>query len=122
MIQLSSLDFDITDAIRTEVNNLQPILDKHMHTYDDEVIHIKLSKTAPDSFLVNMHCHFMGDDIISHHESHNFHKALDLCKTHFLKQIDKRRSRLKEPRGLKNSKSKKIESNNSENEMDAINE
>ncbi len=94
MINISSRDFDITDAIRTEVEELQPILTKHMSNEEGQV-KVTLSKVAPSVFHVHMQTHYLGEDIISDHESHNFHKALELCKDHFVKQLDKRRDKVK---------------------------
>lgn len=92
MINLTSLDFDITDAIRDEVEAMEPILLKHMS--DKGNVKVTLSKSAPDVFHVHMQSHFLGEDIISDHESHNFHKALEFCKNHFVKQVDKRKDKV----------------------------
>lgn len=92
MINISSRDFEITDAIRTEINNLEKTLYKHIP--EGESIKFTLSKSAPDVFRVHMQCHYLGEDIISDHESHNYHKALELCKNHFVKQVDKRREKV----------------------------
>ncbi len=92
MINISSRDFEITDAIRTEVESLEEVLYKHMP--EKERIKVVLSKAAPDVFHVHMQAHFLGEDIISDHESHNFHKALEFCKDHFVKQVDKRREKV----------------------------
>ncbi len=93
MINISSRDFEITEAIRNEIEGLQSTLYKHIP--DNERIKVTLSKAAPDVFHVHMQAHYLGDDIISDHESHNFHKALELCKDHFVKQLDKRRNKIK---------------------------
>lgn len=90
MINISSLDFDITDSIRAEVQDVGESIKKHMR--GEENLNITLSKTSPDVFKVNIQTHYMGEDINSHHESHNFHKALDLCCDHLIKLIDKRKS------------------------------
>ena len=92
MINISSLDFTITPAIRTEITSLEPTLYKHIP--ETERIQVTLSKAAPDVFHVHMQAHYLGKDIISDHESHNFHKALEFCKEHFVKQIDKRRDKV----------------------------
>jgi ribosomal subunit interface protein len=97
MINLSSRDFDITDAIRTEVHNMEPVLYKHIPA--EERIKVTLSKASPDVFHVHMQVHYLGEDIVSDHESHNFHKALELCKDHFVKQVDKRREKVKDKKG-----------------------
>ncbi len=93
MFEIASRDFELTDAIRTEIQNLEEPLSKHMNTKD--TVKVTLSKSAPDVFHVHMQTHYMGEDIISDHESHNFHKALELCKDHLVKQIDKRRNKVK---------------------------
>ena len=95
MITISSRDFEITEAIRTEVENLEPEIAKHMNGADHD-IKVTLSKASPDVFHVHMQAHYLGEDIISDHESHNFHKALELCKNHFIKQVDKRRSKVQD--------------------------
>lgn len=92
MINISSRDFDITEAIRAEINSMGDFLYKHIP--EKERIKVTLSKAAPDVFHVHMQTHYLGEDIISDHESHNFHKALELCKDHFVKQIDKRKDKL----------------------------
>jgi ribosomal subunit interface protein len=92
MINISSRDFDITEAIREEITNMEASLYKHIP--EEERIKVTLSKAAPDVFHVHMQAHYLGEDIISDHESHNFHKALELCKDHFVKQIDKRRDKV----------------------------
>lgn len=92
MINISSRDFTITDAIRTEIMSLQPTFQKHMTERDN--VKVTLSKAAPDVFHVHMQAHYLGEDIISDHESHNFHKALELCKDHFVKQLDKHRAKV----------------------------
>ncbi len=92
MLNISSRDFEITEAIRTEVESLQDVLYKHMP--EKERIKVVLSKAAPDVFHVHMQAHYLGEDIISDHESHNFHKALEFCKDHFVKQVDKRREKV----------------------------
>ena len=92
MIQLSSRDFEITEAIRTEVLGMEALLEKHMPRGGN--IKVTLSKSSPTVFHVHMQSHFMGEDIISDHESHNFHKALELCKSHFIKQVDKRKDKV----------------------------
>ena len=89
MIDISSRNFDITDSIRAEILSLEEGLYKHMP--QDQKIRVVLSKSAPDVFHVHMQVHFMGTDIISEHESHNFHKAVELCKGHFVKQVDKKK-------------------------------
>ena len=94
MIDITSLDFDITDAIRTEINNMEPFLSKHISA--EERVKVTLSKVSPTVFHVHMRTHYLGEDIVSDHESHNFHKALDLCKDHFVKQVDKRRNKIKQ--------------------------
>ena len=94
MINLSSRDFDITDAIREEVNSLGDSLYKHIP--ENERIKVTLSKVAPTVFHVHMQAHYLGEEIVSDHESHNFHKALELCKDHFIKQVDKRRNIMQE--------------------------
>ena len=97
MIDITSLDFDITDAIRTEIQSMEPFLNKHISESDR--VKVRLSKASPTVFRVHMQAHYLGEDIISDHESHNFHKALELCKDHFVKQVDKRRDKVKEKRG-----------------------
>ena len=94
MINLSSRDFDLTDAIREEVNSLGDSLYKHIP--ENERIKVTLSKVAPTVFHVHMQAHYLGEEIVSDHESHNFHKALELCKDHFIKQVDKRRNIMQE--------------------------
>ena len=89
MINISSRDFDLTEAIKTEVNEMGEFIFDHLGK--DEKVDIVLSKTSPTIFKVNIQARYRGENIISHHESHNFHKALDLCRDHFLKQIDKKR-------------------------------
>ncbi|MCB0379210.1 MAG: HPF/RaiA family ribosome-associated protein, partial [Bdellovibrionales bacterium] len=69
--------------------SMEPILAKHFP--EDETIHVTLSKTSPTSFKVGMQGHMKGENIVSHHESHNFHKALELCKDHFIKQVEKKK-------------------------------
>ena len=93
MFEIASRDFDLTDAIKTEIDNLKEPLSKHLN--GDNTVRVTLSKTAPDVFHVHMQTHYMGDDIISDHDSHNFHKALELCKDHLVKQLKKRRSKIK---------------------------
>ena len=92
MIKISSRDFEITEAIRAEIEGMEPSLYRHIG--EDHRISVTLSKEAPDVFKVHMQVHYLGEDIISDHSSHNFHKALDLCKDHFVKQIDKKRSKV----------------------------
>lgn len=89
MINISSRDFDLTEAIKTEVNGVGEFIFDHMGR--EEKVDIVLSKTSPTTFKVNIQAHYKGEDIVSNHESHNFHKALDLCKDHFLKLVDKKR-------------------------------
>ncbi len=93
MIDIASLDFDITEAIRTEVEAMQGPLSKWIG--EDERVKVTLKKAAPDVFQVNMQSHYLGEDIVSEHESHNFHKALELCKDHFIKQLGKRKDIVK---------------------------
>ena len=97
MFNISSRDFDITEAIREEIESMGPGLSKHLD--DDHRISVTLSKDAPDVFKVHMQVHYLGEDIVSDHTSHNFHKALELCKDHFIKQIDKRRDKVQDNRG-----------------------
>ena len=92
MIEVSSRDFDLTPAIRDEVMNMEDSFEKHLD--DGTRIQVTLSKDAPDVFRVHMQAHYRGEDIISDHVSHNFHKALELCREHFVKQVDKRRQKL----------------------------
>lgn len=94
MIDITSKDFEITEAIRTEIESMEASLKKHMG--EDERVKVTLSKTAPDAFNVHMQTHYMGEDIIADHESHNFHKALELCREHLIKQVDKRRDKVKQ--------------------------
>lgn len=94
MIDISSRDFDITDAIRTEIMNMEASFAKKFNA--DERIKVTLSKAAPDVFHVHMQAHYLGEEIVSDHESHNFHKALELCKEHFVKQVDKRRDKVQQ--------------------------
>lgn len=97
MINISSRDFEITDAIRTEIMNMETVLYKHIP--ENESIKVTLSKASPDVFHVHMQAHYLGEDIISDHESHDFHKALEFCKDHFVKQVDKRRNKVQDKRG-----------------------
>ena len=92
MINISSLDFDLTDSIREEIMFLEPIFQKHLD--DSSRVQVTLSKQAPDVFKVHMQTHYLGEEIVSDHESHNFHKALELCKVHFVKLADKRRDKV----------------------------
>lgn len=94
MIDISSRDFDITDAIREEIMVMEPAFEKHFN--DSARIQVTLSKEAPDVFRVHMQTHYLGEEIISDHESHNFHKALELCKDHFVKQADKHRDKVQQ--------------------------
>ncbi len=93
MIDISSLDFEITDAIRSEIEGLQKTLSKHIPP--NERIKVTLSKSAPDVFHVRMQAHYLGEDIVCDEDSHNFHKALEFCKNHFIKLADKRRDKIK---------------------------
>ena len=92
MINISSLNFEITEAIRNEIMGMEPFLNKHLG--DPKNIRVVLSKVSPEVFSVHMQTHYLGEDIYSEHESHNFHKALELCKDHFVKQADKRRHKI----------------------------
>ena len=92
MINISSRNFEITEAIRAEIESLESGFSKHID--DSHRISVILSKDAPNVFKVHMQTHFKGEEIVSDHSSHNFHKALELCKDHFIKQIDKRREKL----------------------------
>jgi len=92
-IDISSLDFEITDSIRTEVESLEKSLAKYLT--QKEKVKVTLSKTAPDIFNVRMQTHYLGEDIVCDHDSHNFHKALELCKNHFVKLAEKRRDKIK---------------------------
>ena len=96
MINISSLDFSITESIRNEVQSMAETIKKHMR--GEEKLDITLSKTSPDVFRVNIQTRFMGEDINSHHESHDFHKAMDLCKNHLIKLIDKKKGMKKAKR------------------------
>ena len=91
MIEISSLDFKITDAIRSEIMFMEPLFQKHFS--ENTPVQVTLSKESPDVFKVHMHAHFLGEDITSNHSSHNFHKALELCKDHFIKMADKRKGK-----------------------------
>lgn len=93
MINISSRDFEITEAIRAEIFNMEEIIYKHFP--EDENIQIILSKSSPTVFHVHMQAHYLGEEITSDHESHNYHKALELCKDHFIRQVGKRRDRVK---------------------------
>lgn len=93
MIDISSLDFEITEAIRNEIMEIEPLLARH--NIEEQRVKVTLSKPAPDLFRVQMKVHYLGEDIVSEHNSHNFHKALELCKDHFIKLADKRRSKMK---------------------------
>lgn len=93
MIDIKSVDFKITDAIRYEIQSMQDAFTKHIS--GNERIRVVLSKVAPDVFNVQMHSHFLGDEIISQSQSHNFHKALELCKNHFIRLVDKRKNRIR---------------------------
>lgn len=93
MFEIASRDFDLTDAIKEEIESLQPMLTKHMQP--EGPVKVTLSKASPTVFHVHMQARYMGEIIISDHESHNFHKALELCKDHFVKQVDKRREKVK---------------------------
>lgn len=94
MIDITSRDFDLTDAIRTEIQAMGPNLYKHIP--ESEKIKVTLSKSAPDVFHVHMQAHYLGEEIVCDHESHNFHKALELCKDHFVRITDKRRNKIQE--------------------------
>lgn len=89
MIKVSSRDFSLTDAVKEEVNTVGESIFKHMSSEDG--VNITLSKESPTVFKVNIQSHYKGEDIVCHHESHNFHKALELCKDHFIKLVDKRK-------------------------------
>lgn len=93
MIDIKSVDFSITDAIRYEIQSMQGVFEKHIP--DKERIKVVLSKTAPDVFNVQIQSHYLGDDIVSNHEDSNFHKALESCKSHFIRLVDKRKSRIR---------------------------
>ncbi len=94
MFTISSRDFEITQAMREEIEGLKPSLTRHLP--ESEKVKVTLSKTSPDTFRVHMQVHYLGEEIVSDQESHNYHKALELCKDHFVKQVDKRREKVQQ--------------------------
>ncbi|MEM7646930.1 MAG: HPF/RaiA family ribosome-associated protein [Pseudomonadota bacterium] len=96
MIQITSRDFTITPSIRDSINCMETSL-RHYVT-DGQSIKVILSKSAPDLFHVQMVSQYLGEDLSCHHESHEFYKAVELCREHFVK-IANRRKEKKSPQG-----------------------
>ena len=96
MLEVKSLDFSVTDAMETEIKGVETAIYKHLP--ENNPVQVTLSKASPDVFRVDIQTNYVGEKILSHHESHNFHKALELCKDHFIKMVVKKKGNLQDRR------------------------
>lgn len=90
---VSGEDFEVTEAIHTEVHERAEQIQKHLK--NEALIRFHLSQTAPSQFQVKIEVKYSDKFVVGHAEERDFHKSLNEAKAKVMRQIDDLHGRAK---------------------------